>query len=306
MSTKDTIVSCCNSIGISVEEGHFADEGSGGAPVAFKLAGEELVAADQDYSKVKTFHSIAEEADDDEDEDDAVDLRYRREMSLSSQTLSPSKKRPLHLRLKHVQSVPQFPTYPNATVSSLGEGGVGGGGGFRPWSQASETMTRDGVFIIATPELPAISLKRLPRNYLDTPSLDEYHESSSLSSIQMRERERSNNTFNFQMPRYYGRSELYLPTPAISQEEINRANLRAKQNRVPLKKNQSMVNLNHRSASPDPPTTFHNMQPGRSEGHLRGDVHGVDKSKRLKVLRGHLPPLMIQTKDKTGAEKDRH
>lgn len=290
-----------------MEEGHVSDEafssgGSGGAPVAFKLAEEDLVAADQHYSKVKTFHSIAEEADD-ENEDDAVELRRRREMSLSSQTLSPSKKRPFHLRLKHVQSVPQFPTYPNATISSPG---AGGGDGYRPWSQASETMTRDGIFIIATPELPAISLKRLPRNYLDTPSRDEYHESSSLSSIQMRNKQRRDDQFNFQMPRYYGRSELYLPTPAISQEEINRANLRAKQFRGPLKKNQSMVNLNHRSASPEPTTSFNIMQPGRSEGQLRGDIHGMEKSKRLKVLRGHLPPLMIQTKDKGGAEKDRH
>lgn len=252
-------------------------------PVHFKLADEDLMDAG---SKAKTFASIAEE----EDDDDVVDLRHR-DISVSSQTLSPSKKRPpVHLRLKHVQSVPQFPTYPSPSAG-------------RPWSQSGETMTKDGIFIINTPEVPAIALKRLPRNYLDTPSLDRYKESSSLSSIQMENKRRVDDQFNFQMPRYYGHSELYLPTPAISQEDINRANIRAKQTRVSLKKNKSMVNLNLRSASPDPKSasTQNIMLAGQSEGQIGTPL---EKSKRLKVLRGNLPPLMIQAKSKT-AEKDR-
>lgn len=293
----------------------------------FKLADEDLVAPEQ-HSKVKnTFQSIAEEDDDDDEDDDlgrfgatngSVDLRHQREMSVSSQTLSPTKKtRPVHLRLKHVQSVPQFPTYPSS--ASIGSANSSSG---RPWSQSGETMTKDGIFIIQTPEVPAISMKRLPRNYLDTPSLDQYQEASSLTSIQMKNKQRGDDMFNFQMPRYYGRSDMYLGTAAISQEEINRANLRAKQFRVSLKKNRSMVNLNQRSASPDPKSasTMNIMHAGRSEGHLgsssslsRVGLPGssstvpAERSKRLKVLRGNLPPLMIQTKDKaTAAEKDRH
>lgn len=269
----------------------------------FKMAGEAI----SSVQRTKTIHSIAEE---DNDTPDEVDIRHHRQISASSQTLSPSsvhKKRPVHLRLKHVQSVPQFPTYPGSAAAISG----------RPWSQAGETTTKDGIFIIPTPEMPAISLKKLPRNYLDTPSLDQYQPSTSLTSIQLQNKQRDEK-FDFQMPRYYGHSELYLPTPAISQEEINRSNLRAtKQAQVALNKNRSMVNLNQRSASPvsKSASTQNIMLAGRSEGRgamVSGSSDssmasgGGEKSKRLKILRGNLPPLMIQTKDKGAAEKDRH
>lgn len=300
-------------IGISVDDHTDDDEDGTGSPVMFKLAGEDISAV----QRTKTIHSIAEEddvgSDDNNDIPARVDLR-RKPLSVSSQTLSPSvhKKRVVHQRLKHVQSVPQFPTYPGSAAAISG----------RPWSQAAETMTKDGIFIIPTPEMPAISLKKLPRNYLDTPSVDPYQPSTSLTSIQMQNKQLEDK-FNFQMPRYYGHSELYLPTPAISQEEINRSNLRAnKAVSASLKKNLSMVNLNRRSASPDSKSasTQNIMQAGRSEGHgimtvgsSEGSVASgsggvsAEKSKRLKVLRGNLPPLMIQTKDKgAAAERDRH
>lgn len=295
------------------------DDGSR-SPVVFKLAEDSI-----SVQRSKTFHSIAEDEEDaatDEDEiSGQVELRpksYQRELSLSSQTLSPAavhRKRPVHLRLKHVQSVPQLSTYPGGAAASAAA--ISGGG--RPWSQAGETMTRDAVFIIPTPEMPAISLRKLPRNYLDTPSIDPLYQpsSTSLTSIQMQNKQRVDDMFNFQMPRYYGHSELYLPTPAISQEEISRSNSRAKQVRVSLKKNRSMVNLNQRSASPDQKSaSTHNVMQGTSDGPrmmmAAGSVGSLlvgsdrtEQSKRLKMLRGNLPPLMIQTKDKA-PEKERH
>lgn len=286
------------------------DESLSNSPVVFKLADEDI----NSVKRSKTFHSIAEEEDEIADEVDLRPKPHQRQLSQSSQTLSPTvhKKRPFHLRLKHVQSVPQLPTYP---TSSLGG---------RPWSQAGEPITKDGIFIIPTPELPSISMRRLPRNYLDTPSVDPYPPTTgSLTSIQKQNQQRSDEKFNFQMPRYYGHSELYLPTPAISQEEINRSHLRAtKQAQVSLKKNRSMINLNLRSASPDPKSasTQNIMQAGKSDGTVSGSGssmsgsggvgveggQGAEKSKRLKILRGNLPPLLIQTRDKETAEKDRH
>lgn len=275
--------------------------------------------ADEELSmpaRSKTFTSIAEEEDDDEHDMDQVDLRpkalhyqQQREMSRSSQNITPavSTKQAVNLRLKHVQSVPQLSSYP----ALMGSGGGSSSTSIRPWSQAGETMTKDGIFIINTPELPAISLRKLPRNYLDTPSIEQYPPiSSSLTSIQVQNQQRVDNQFNFQMPRYYGHSEMYLPTPAISQEEINRSNLRAKQSRVSLKKNRSMVNL--RSGSPDAKSiggnsvALHRQMSGSGGDLGPGGRAAVEKSKRLKLLRGNLPPLMIQTKDSDVVERDRH
>lgn len=274
--------------------------------MVFKLAENELSVT----QRTQTFQSIAEEVIEDGKSVDKVDYipKHQREISSSSKTLSPpvhKKLPPAHLRLKHVQSVPQLPTYPGALSSAIS----------RPWSQAGETMTRDGVFIINTPEVPAISLKKLPRNYLETPSIDQYYQpsSASLNSIQMKNKQRVDDLFNFQMPRYYGHSELYLPTPAISQEEINRSNLRAaKQARMSFKKNQSMINLHQRSSSPDPKYgSTQNI--GGSQKQLRDNENiktdggsGVEKSKRLKILRDNLPPLMIHSSAKGGPERDRH
>lgn len=236
---------------------------------------EFLVLAD----RAKAFDSIAEE---DESDEDSVNLRSR-QISASSQHLSPKHKPHIHPVLKHVQSVPHFPTYPRASTA---DGGI------------------YTIPISMTPEIPTISLKALPRNYQDTPSIEHYRESSSLTSIQMENKKKSEMGFNFQMPRYYGHSDLYLPTPAISQEEIEIANANAKSNtsfKASLKKNRSMLNLTlHRSLSTD---SFHHHS--RSGGHSPNRAQiPTDKGKRLKLLRGNLPPLMIQSTDKT-KHKDR-
>lgn len=292
-------------LGIAGEEQQQNEQqhGTGSSAVVFKCADEDIV-----MTRSKEFQPIAEEGTVDDEILDRVDLRlksYQRQMSASSHTLSPAvhRSRQVPLRLKHVQSVPQFPTTPSRTLSSLSLQAA------RPWSQAAETMTRDGVFIIPTPEVPAISLRKLPRNYLETPSIDSFPPpSGSLTSIQMQNKQRNEDKFNFQMPRYYGRSEMYLPTPAISQEEINRSNLRAAANkhvRLSLKKNLSMGNLNQRSASPDSKSasTLSMMQVGASSD---SQMTSSAESKRLKILRGNLPPLMIQPKHRDTPEKDRH
>lgn len=152
---------------------------------------------------------------------------------------------------------------------------------------------------LQTPEIPSISLKRLPRNYLETPAASErYTAASSLTSIQLENKKRGDDMFNFQMPRYYGQSELYLPTPAISQDEINASSSnstisssinRGKQmlSGGSFTKTNSMGNL-HVSATE--PFVLTKKTASVATVHSSGSEDG---NKRLKALRGHLSPLRI-------------
>ncbi|CAO1360821.1 unnamed protein product [Diamesa serratosioi] len=118
----------------------------------------------------------------------------------------------------------------------------------------TETIDRINVLSL-TPEVPSISFSHLPKNYLDTPTIDKYKESPSLLSIQTAEI-RSSMT-DFSMPRYYRKSDMI------------------------LNKNLEAIgsNLSIASTSSQPKTH-------------------VEKSKRLKTLRTHLPPLMINSNEK--------
>ncbi|CAO1315439.1 unnamed protein product [Diamesa tonsa] len=117
----------------------------------------------------------------------------------------------------------------------------------------TETIDRINVLSL-TPEVPSISFSHLPKNYLDTPTIDKYRiESPSLLSIQTSEIRTS--MMDFSMPRYYRKSDMI------------------------LNKNLDASNTSLASTSSQP------------------KIH-VEKSKRLKTLRTHLPPLMINSNDK--------
>ncbi|XP_053693479.1 uncharacterized protein LOC128741577 [Sabethes cyaneus] len=59
--------------------------------------------------------------------------------------------------------------------------------------------------ISMTPEVPAISYSNLPKNYLETPTVEKYRESVSLFSIQTA----SVKANDYSMPRYYRKSDLF-------------------------------------------------------------------------------------------------
>ncbi|XP_055546747.1 uncharacterized protein LOC129731047 [Wyeomyia smithii] len=71
--------------------------------------------------------------------------------------------------------------------------------------------------ISMTPEVPAISYSNLPKNYLETPTVDKYRESVSLYSIQtasvMAEKD-------YSMPRYYRKSDLFVNRTDRSNSEL--------------------------------------------------------------------------------------
>ena len=114
-----------------------------------------------------------------------------------------------------------------------------------------------------TPEVPSITFAHLPKNYLETPTIDKYRkEAPSLLEIQTAEIR--NSMTDFSMPRYYGKSDLI------------------------LNRSFEAVGSNTSIASTGSTSSY-----GKK----------VEKSKRLKHLRTHLPPLTIHTKDKGEKEK---
>lgn len=79
------------------------------------------------------------------------------------------------------------------------------------------TPTRNGAYVSSTtdvnrlsmtPEVPSISFKHLPHNYLETPTIEYRKEGPSLLEIQTAEIR--NSMTDFSMPRYYGKSDLIL------------------------------------------------------------------------------------------------
>lgn len=117
-----------------------------------------------------------------------------------------------------------------------------------------------------TPEVPSISFNHLPKNYLDTPTIDKYKkEPPTLLEIQTAEIRYSQ--IDFSMPRYYGKSDLFNLTRSF---EV------------------SVAGSTNSIASSD----------GGRNHHRRQEAA---KNKRLKNLRAHLPPLTIpvhSTKEK--------
>jgi hypothetical protein len=133
-----------------------------------------------------------------------------------------------------------------------------------PTKQVDVSSTNDVNRFSMTPEVPSISFAHLPKNYLETPTIDKYRkEAPSLLEIQTAELR--NSMIDFSMPRYYGKSDLIL----------NRS--------FDAVGSTSSVNSTGSSAS-------------------TGKKH-QEKSKRLKQIRAHLPPLTIHSKDKAEKEK---
>lgn len=132
----------------------------------------------------------------------------------------------------------------------------------------SSTSDSDFRFSM-TPEVPSIAFAHLPKNYLDTPSIEKFkkHE-PTLQEIQTAEIQKSKNDFT--MPRYYGKSDLIL----------NRISFDA----VGTGSNSSIAS----AVSVSMNTKKH-----------------TDKSKRLKNIRSHLPPLMIHKDKSDKREKEK-
>ncbi|CAD7000639.1 unnamed protein product [Ceratitis capitata] len=136
---------------------------------------------------------------------------------------------------------------------------------FNVRSAASETdifaITGSGSRISMTPEVPSISFSNLPKNYEDTPTIEKYRVSQSLYSIQTANAARANQA-DYSMPRYFRRSAAMLQTQS---SEI---------------------------LSAVPSTTSTNSMTSSNEGIHRPEKA---KSKRLQMLRGNLPPLLIHS-----------
>ncbi|XP_016968513.3 uncharacterized protein LOC108036725 [Drosophila biarmipes] len=131
----------------------------------------------------------------------------------------------------------------------------------------SGTMT-GGSQISMTPEVPFISFSNLPKNYEDTPTIEKYRVSQSLYSIQTANAARATQD-DYSMPRYFRRSAMLL----TQSSEV-------------LPGSSSL-------ASMSPSITSSSASPGSSKDELRRPEK--EKSKRLQMLRGNLPPLLIHS-----------
>ncbi|XP_055595303.1 uncharacterized protein LOC129745934 [Uranotaenia lowii] len=110
--------------------------------------------------------------------------------------------------------------------------------------------------ISMTPEVPSISYSNLPKNYMETPTVEKYRESVSLYSIQTAGTAKE----DYSMPRYYRKSDMIVHSADRGSRKLNDAELAA---------------ISSGSISNTP-----------SKQH-------VEKSKRLKNIRMALPPLNL-------------
>lgn len=65
----------------------------------------------------------------------------------------------------------------------------------------TDSISRIGM----TPEVPSVSFSALPKNYIDTPTIDEYKEAISLQSIQDANSHKIDTGFDYTNPRYFQR-----------------------------------------------------------------------------------------------------
>lgn len=138
----------------------------------------------------------------------------------------------------------------------------------RPTLQSMSSTTDVNVRFSMTPEVPSISFATLPKNYLDTPTIDKFKKQEpTLQEIQTAEIQKS--LVDFSMPRYYGKSDLILSRGAVSFETVG------------IGSNSSIASVGSASSN---------------------TKKQLDKNKRLKQFRAHLPPLQIH-KDKSEKEK---
>ncbi|ALC38281.1 CG17834 [Drosophila busckii] len=126
-------------------------------------------------------------------------------------------------------------------------------------------ITGTGSQISMTPEVPFISFSNLPKNYEDTPTIEKYRVSQSLYSIQSANAAKASKE-DYSMPRYFRRSNMLNMTQST---EI-------------LPNSTSLASI---SASP--------VSASSSKDELPRPEHA--KSKRLQMLRGNLPPLLIHS-----------
>ncbi|XP_052894701.1 uncharacterized protein LOC128302028 [Anopheles moucheti] len=224
--------------------------------------------SDERDSRVVVIPAIVEEEDvsDEQSGDSEVVLRPPRNFS----DLSLSKSIPSSKTMSHLQAeMPYFSIRPASendifTISSgAGGGGVGGSGGAGGAGGSAYNS------ISMTPEVPAISYSNLPKNYLETPVIEKYRESVSLYSIQTAGINRQSQTDDLSMPRYYGKSDLFV-------SGIDRANSRSA----------DAVEVDH---SDDGSGSLSLSSSSLAKGRSRN----VERSKRLMNLRTALPPLNL-------------
>lgn len=124
----------------------------------------------------------------------------------------------------------------------------------------SVSSTSDVNRFSMTPEVPSIAFVHLPKNYLDTPTVEKFKKQElTLAELQARQDEMRKSEIDFSMPRYYGKSDFILNSSNLSISSVVSATSLARKQ--------------------------------------------VEKSKRLKQLRAHIPPLTIIHKDKHEKEK---
>ncbi|EDW02932.1 GH10961 [Drosophila grimshawi] len=126
-------------------------------------------------------------------------------------------------------------------------------------------ITGTGSQISMTPEVPSISFSNLPKNYEDTPTIEKYRVSQSLYSIQNANAARASRD-DYSMPRYFRHSNRLV----TQSTEI-------------LPGSTSLASISTSVASSS----------SSSKDELRRPEQA--KSKRLQMLRGNLPPLLIHS-----------
>ncbi|XP_023033952.1 uncharacterized protein LOC6646729 [Drosophila willistoni] len=122
--------------------------------------------------------------------------------------------------------------------------------------------------ISMTPEVPSISFSNLPKNYEDTPTIEKYRVSQSLYSIQTANAARATQD-DYSMPRYFRRSAMLMTQ---SSEMLAGSN--------------SMGSI---STQTSVATT------SAASSSSRDEIRRPEKNKRLQMLRGNLPPLLIHS-----------
>uniref|UniRef100_A0A182NGR8 Uncharacterized protein n=1 Tax=Anopheles dirus TaxID=7168 RepID=A0A182NGR8_9DIPT len=225
---------------------------------------------DERDSRVVIIPAIVEEDDgsDDPSRDAEVVLRPPRNFS----ELSLSKSIPSNKTISLLQAeMPYFSIRPASendifTISSGAGGGSGGGSGGGAGGAGGSAYNS----ISMTPEVPAISYSNLPKNYLETPVVEKYRESVSLYSIQTAGINRQSQTDDLSMPRYYGKSDLFV-------SGIDRANSRS-------------ADAVEMDRSDDGSGSLSLSSSSLSKG---GRSRNVERSKRLMNLRTALPPLNL-------------
>lgn len=133
-----------------------------------------------------------------------------------------------------------------------------------------------------TPEVPAISYSNLPKNYLETPVIEKYRESVSLYSIQTAGINRQSQTDSLSMPRYYGKSDLFV-------SGIDRANSRSAD---AVEMNQSDSDDKGLAASDGSGNGLSVSSSALSKAKRSRSV-AAERSKRLMNIRTALPPLNL-------------